>query len=63
MKTKDLNSFSADILASFLRPISKYKKPGYALFEMLVKKRLANIKTLKHCENLLKVSIEITQYV
>ena len=44
--------------------IFKVSKPVYALFTMLVKKTLSvvNIKALKHCKNLLKVSNGKIQY-
>ena len=42
----------------------KVLKLVYALFTLFVKKVLmVNIKNLKHCKNLLKISNEIKQYV
>ena len=61
----DLKFVSADILVSFLRPFSKYKKNLYYLFTMSVKKQFQcwGLKLWKHCEILLKFSNEIKQYV
>ena len=52
-----------DIWVFFPETISKVEKPVCALFTMLVKKWfMVNIKVLKHCENLLKVSNEMKKY-
>ena len=47
-----------------LRPFSKYKKCTCFIYNVSQKAvSILKIKTLKHCQNLLKVSNEIKQYL
>ena len=64
-KKNDVKFVSTDVLVSFLTPFSKYKKCISFIYNGLFTKTVSmfKIKTLKHCENLLKISNEIKQYV
>ena len=60
IKTNDLKFISTDILVSFLRLFSLWKM---CMLYLQWNGFNVKIKTLKHCQNLLKVSNEIKQYV